>query len=91
MKKEALVNTYFLGKARVPDATARRIRDYVALWGDHRELTGYARGAWNYKLMMDASGFLAAEEWGVQHRQCVAGEVWGTDRHRPGQHGFDGG
>jgi hypothetical protein len=33
------------------------------LWGDHRQLTGYARGAWNYKLMMDASGYLAAEEW----------------------------
>jgi hypothetical protein len=61
--KVALVNTYFLGKARIPDATARRIRDYVALWGDHRELTGYAREAWNYKLMMDASGFLAAEQW----------------------------
>ena len=61
--KAALVHTYFIGKQRIPKSTALKIRDYVALWGDHRQLTGYARGAWNYKLMMDASGFLAAEEW----------------------------
>jgi hypothetical protein len=61
--KAALVNTYFLGKDKIPQATAHKIRDYVALYDDHKALTGYARGAWNYKLMMDASGFLAAEEW----------------------------
>jgi hypothetical protein len=61
--KAALVNTYFLGKNRIPKSTALKIRDYVALYDDHKALTGYARGAWNYKLMMDASGFLAAEEW----------------------------
>jgi hypothetical protein len=61
--KAALVHTYFIGKSHIPKPTARKIRDYVALWGDHRQLTGYARGAWNYKLMMDASGYLAAEEW----------------------------
>jgi hypothetical protein len=61
--KAALVNTYFLGKDKIPLATAHKIRDYVALYNDHKQLTGYARGAWNYKLMMDASGFLAAEEW----------------------------
>jgi hypothetical protein len=61
--KAALVHTYFIGKPHIPKSTALRIRDYVALWGDHRQLTGYARGAWNYKLMMDASGYLAAEEW----------------------------
>ena len=61
--KAALVNTYFLGKDKIPQTTAHKIRDYVALYDDHKALTGYARGAWNYKLMMDASGFLAAEEW----------------------------
>lgn len=61
--KAALVNTYFLGKDKIPQATAHKIRDYVALYDDHKALTGYARGAWNYKLMMDASGYLAAEEW----------------------------
>jgi hypothetical protein len=61
--KAALVNTYFLGKSRIPQSTAHKIRDYVAIYDDHKALTGYARGAWNYKLMMDASGFLAAEEW----------------------------
>lgn len=61
--KAALVNTYFLGRDKIPSATAHKIRDYVALYNDHKQLTGYARGAWNYKLMMDASGFLAAEEW----------------------------
>ncbi len=61
--KAALVNTYFLGKDKIPVATAHKIRDYVALYNDHKQLTGYARNAWNYKLMMDASGFLAAEEW----------------------------
>jgi hypothetical protein len=61
--KAALVNTYFLGKDKIPRETALKIRDYVALYDDHKELTGYARGAWNYKLMMDAAGYLAAEEW----------------------------
>jgi hypothetical protein len=61
--KAALVNAYFLGKDKIPRQTALKIRDYVALYPDHKELTGYARGAWNYKLMMDAAGFLAAEEW----------------------------
>ena len=61
--KAALVNTYFLGKDKIPKSTALKIRDYVALYNDHKALTGYARGAWNYKLMMDASGYLAAEEW----------------------------
>lgn len=61
--KVALVNTYFLAKDKIPQSTAHKIRDYVALYDDHKELTGYARNAWNYKLMMDASGFLAAEEW----------------------------
>ncbi|MCB1132143.1 MAG: hypothetical protein KDN05_13520, partial [Verrucomicrobiae bacterium] len=61
--KAALVHTYFIGKKHIPKNTALKIRDYVALWDDHKQLAGYARGAWNYKLMMDASGYLAAEEW----------------------------
>jgi len=61
--KVALVNTYFLAKEKIPKSTALKIRDYVALWDQHKALQGYAKGAWNYKLMMDASGFLAAEEW----------------------------
>jgi hypothetical protein len=61
--KAALMNTYFLGKDKIPAHTAKKIRDYVCLYHDHKALEGYARGAWNYKLMLDASGFLAAEEW----------------------------
>ncbi len=61
--KVGLVNAYFLCKDKIPKPTALKIRDYVALWGDHKQLTGYARGAWNYKLMMDGAGYLAAEEW----------------------------
>ncbi|MCU0781025.1 MAG: hypothetical protein MUF04_07985, partial [Akkermansiaceae bacterium] len=61
--KAALVHTYFLGKAHIPAATAVKIRDYVALYDDHKELTGYARSAWNYRLMHDVAGYLAAEEW----------------------------
>jgi hypothetical protein len=61
--KAALVHAYFLGKSRIPLSTAWMIRDYVALYDDHKELKGYSRGAWNYKLMQDASGYLAAQEW----------------------------
>ena len=60
--KAALVNTYFLAKDKIPQATARKIRDYVALY-EHKVLKGYAKGAWNYHLMMDGAGYLAAEEW----------------------------
>ena len=60
--KAALVNTYFLAKDKIPLATAQKIRDYVALY-EHKELKGYAKGAWNYHLMMDGAGYLAAEEW----------------------------
>jgi len=60
--KVALVNTYFLAKDKIPKATADKIREYVALW-EHKELKGYAKGAWNYHLMMDGAGYLAAEEW----------------------------
>ncbi len=58
--KAALVNTYFLGKGKIPIATAEKIRRYVAFW-KHKTWTGY--GALNYRLMQDGSGFLAAEEW----------------------------
>jgi hypothetical protein len=60
--KVALVNTYFLGKDKIPLATVQKMKQYVATWR-HRELEGYAKGAWNYFLMMDGAGFLAAEEW----------------------------
>ena len=60
--KVALVNTYFLAKDKIPKATAQKIRDYVALY-EHKELKGYAKGAWNYHLMMDGAGYLAAQEW----------------------------
>ncbi len=58
--KVALVNTYFLCKDSIPKATAAKIRDYAGLYS-HRTWKGY--GAWNYRLMMDGAGFLAAEEW----------------------------
>ncbi len=60
--KVALVNTYFLAKEKIPKATAQKIRDYVALY-EHQELKGYAKTAWNYHLMMDGAGYLAAQEW----------------------------
>jgi hypothetical protein len=60
--KVALVNAYFLGKDKIPTTTVLKIKDYVATWR-HRELEGYAKGAWNYFLMMDGAGFLAAEAW----------------------------
>ncbi len=82
--KAALVNTYFLGKDKIPAATARKIRDYVALYADHETLTGYARGAWNYRLMQDASGFLAAEEWPdiVDRAGLDAGRIKAATRGR---------
>ena len=58
--KVALVNTYFLGKDKIPKTTADKIRRYVSFW-KHRVWTGY--GAINYRLMQDGAGFLAAEEW----------------------------
>ena len=58
--KAALVNTYLLGKEKIPTATAEKIRRYVAFW-KHRVWTGY--GAINYRLMQDGAGFLAAEQW----------------------------
>lgn len=58
--KVALVITYFLGKDKIPRATALKIRDYAALYA-HKIWRGY--GAMNYRLMMDGAGFLAAEEW----------------------------
>lgn len=60
--KEALVYAYFLGKDKIPQSTVEKIKQYVALW-EHKELKGYAKGAWNYFLMMDGAGYLAAEEW----------------------------
>jgi len=60
--KVALMNTYFLCKDKIPTSTAQKIKQVVATWR-HRELEGYAKGAWNYFLMMDGAGFLAAEEW----------------------------
>ena len=60
--KVALVNAYFLCKEKIPPAAVQKIKQVVATWG-HRELKGYAKGAWNYFLMMDGAGFLAAEEW----------------------------
>ena len=58
--KAALVNTYFIGKDKIPQAVANKIRLYVSFW-KHQVWTGY--GALNYRLMQDGSGFLAAEEW----------------------------
>ena len=58
--KAALVNTYFLGKDKIPRAVSDKIRRYVSFW-KHKIWTGY--GAINYRLMQDGSGFLAAEEW----------------------------
>lgn len=82
--KAALVHTWFIGKTHIPQSTGRKIRDYVALWTDHRQLTGYARGAWNYKLMMDASGYLAAEEWPdlVDRDGLDAGQIRAATRKR---------
>lgn len=60
--KVALVNTYFLCKDKIPKATALKIRDYAAQY-EHKVLKGYAKGAWNYHLMMDGAGYLAAQEW----------------------------
>ena len=61
--KAALVHTYFLGKKHIPKSLGDKIRNYVAYYDDHKALVGYARGAWNYRLMQDVSGYLAAEEW----------------------------
>lgn len=58
--KVALVNTYFLCKDRIPKAVTLKIRDYCSLYA-HKVWRGY--GAWNYRLMMDGAGYLAAEEW----------------------------
>ena len=58
--KVALVNAYFLCKAKIPKPTAEKIRDYSALYA-HRVWKGY--GAMNYRLMNDGAGYLAAEEW----------------------------
>lgn len=58
--KVVLVHAYFLGKDKIPPATALKIRDYCALYA-HKVWKGY--GAMNYRLMMDGAGFLAAEEW----------------------------
>ena len=58
--KAALVNTYFLGKDKIPHTLSDKIRRYVSFWR-HKVWTGY--GALNYRLMLDGAGFLAAEEW----------------------------
>ncbi len=58
--KHALVHTWLLCRDQMPPALTAKIKAYVALWR-HREWKGY--GAMNYRLMMDGSGFLAAEQW----------------------------
>ena len=58
--KHALVHTWLICQNQMPPALTAKIKAYVALWR-HREWKGY--GAMNYRLMMDGSGFLAAEQW----------------------------
>ncbi len=58
--KHALVHTWLICRDDMPAALTAKIKAYVALWR-HREWKGY--GAMNYRLMMDGSGFLAAEQW----------------------------
>jgi hypothetical protein len=47
-------------KVTLPPDILENTKKYVALW-HHKEWKGY--GALNYRLMMDGSGFLAAEQW----------------------------
>ena len=79
--KVALVHTYFLGKDKIPEGTALKIRDYCAIYS-HKVWKGY--GAMNYRLMMDGAGFLAAEEWPemVDADKLNAAEIQKATRER---------
>ena len=58
--KHALIHTWLICRTQMPPALTARIKAFMALWR-HKVWTGY--GAMNYRLMMDGSGFLAAEQW----------------------------
>jgi hypothetical protein len=58
--KHSLMHGYLIARDKIPAATAQKIRDYVALYF-HKEWRGF--GSMNYRLMKDASGFVAAETW----------------------------
>ena len=60
--KQALLHSWLLCKDRsiLPPDIEANTRAYVSLWR-HKVWSGY--GALNYRLMMDGSGFLAAEQW----------------------------
>ena len=58
--KHALMHAWLLCHDQLTSATTTAIREYMTLW-HHRIFTGY--GAMNYRLMMDGSGFIAAEQW----------------------------
>lgn len=79
--KVVLVHTYFLGKDKIPPATALKIRDYCELYA-HKVWRGY--GAMNYRLMEDGAGFLAAEEWPelVDADKLNADEIKAATRER---------
>jgi hypothetical protein len=79
--KVVLVHTYFLCRDKIPADTARKIRDYCALYA-HKVWKGY--GAMNYRLMMDGAGYLAAEEWPelVDADGLNAGDVRKATRER---------
>ena len=58
--KHALIHTWLISQTQMPPALTAKIEACMALWG-HKVWKGY--GAMNYRLMMDGSGFLAAEQW----------------------------
>jgi hypothetical protein len=58
--KHALIHTWLICRTQMPLALTAKIKGFTALWR-HKVWQGY--GAMNYRLMMDGSGFLAAEQW----------------------------
>lgn len=60
--KHVLVWAWILcrDKVKLPTEIEEKTKAFVSLW-HHREWKGY--GALNYRLMMDGTGFLAAEQW----------------------------
>lgn len=58
--QHALVNGYAICPEKIPAATAAKIKTFMALWR-YKNWQGF--GSLNYRLMRDASGFIAAERW----------------------------
>lgn len=60
--KQALLHSWLLAKDRtkLPPDIEEMTKGFISLW-HHKVWKGY--GALNYRLMMDGSGFLAAEQW----------------------------